>query len=515
MTDSMTTTQSPMTAERRSPRHGPGVVWGPLAQAPALGVVGGLLTLLYTVMVGRTWLPRFFPEPGVTIDFKDMLGADWRWVSAQYIAAVVLAFVLFGVALTGILRGRKRVPMAVAFGFPVLFSLVLVWMYPPTAVDLFYYHASARVLWIHGENPFLVPPGNFPYPVAFSWSDRPSVYGPVWTYLTSGPVLLAGDHFTAGVLAFKALAALSYLGCALLVYRLVRRLRPGWETVAVVIFAWNPFVVLRTVGNGHNDLVMMFFVLLALERAEQRDWLVMFPSLIAAVMVKYIAALLGPLVLLYAWWQTPGTLWQRVRALAPGIVVAGLFTAMAYLPFWEGPRIFDEVRVHADGKIITSTLLLLETRLAAAVGPEEALPLARQITRLVFLALYLPLVWQCRRDFARLLACSFNAFFFYLLVAGGWFRPWYLLWPITVAALAPQSWLMVVALALAFAGSFPDLVEQYRLNIGWLRDYWRATAAPVMLWVWPALLAWYYGLLRFRTWHFDVPGRISLHRADP
>jgi hypothetical protein len=480
----------------------------------ALVVAGVLLTLVFGVVAWRMALLRYFPGPGVTIDFKDILHADWRWVSVQYTVVVLIAFAAYGAALA-VVRPGRRVPRVLLFGFPVLFCLALLWMYPAMAMDLVYYHASARSYWMFGDNPLLVAPDTHPYPVAFSWSDRPSVYGPVWTYLTALPTLLAGDHVRAGLLAFKGLAALGYLGCVWLVYRIVSRSRPDRADLAVIVFAWNPFVVFRAVGHGHNDIVMMFFVLLALERAQRCDWLAMFPALAASVMVKYVSALLGPLLLVYAWSQTTGTPWQRVRALAPGLAVASGLTVVAYAPFWQGPRIFDEVRAQAETMTITSTLLLLRTRLATAMPPDEALTWARNITRLVFVALYLPLLWQCRRDFTSLLTCSFNVFFLYLVVASGWFRPWYLLWPIAIAALMPGTWFMPLALVLSFAGSFPDLIEQYRLNWEWLRDYWRATAAPVMVWVWPALLVWYFGLLRYRSWHFDAPGRLASARDGP
>src|SRR6185295_7352884 len=120
-------------------------------------------------------------------------------------------------------------------------------------------------LWIYGDNPLVVPPAETHYPIGLSWYDQPSPYGPGWSLLTLvvSPLLIWGDHDIAALIALKALSAVAFLGTAVVIYRLVARTSPGWELFAVLLFAWSPFVVLRTAGNGHNDMTMLFFALLA------------------------------------------------------------------------------------------------------------------------------------------------------------------------------------------------------------------------------------------------------------
>ena len=476
-----------------------------MASGRLVAVIGaGIgLTALYAAAATRLALARYFPGPGASLAFTHMLGPDWRWASVQYAAAVVLACALYGVALAAVWPGRRPLPAALLYGFPALFAVALLWMYPPTAVDMFHYQADARTLWVHGDNPLTVPPSAHPYPIRISWQHQPSPYGPFWSLLTFGPALLPGDDYLAGLVLFKALAAAFYLGCARLVYRLTARLRPGRESAAVLLFAWNPFVVLRTVGNGHNDLVMMFFALLALDLARRRVWLAVFPLLALSVLVKYATALLGPLVLWYAWSQTPGTARDRLRALAPGLAAAVLLTVVCYAPFWAGRATFATGMGEANTKMITSTPLLLKAQLELSTGLPDPAAAARALSRLLFLGLYLPLVWQARRDFTRLVTCSFTALFLYL-VASVWFRPWYMLWPLTLAALLPGTWFTPLLLAISCCASFPDLVEQYGRNWRWLRaDPGRTLAAPIVVAFLPPLLVWLAGLAAFRSWHFD------------
>lgn len=485
-----------------------------------LAAAGVNLTALYAAAAARLALPRYFPGGGVTIDFKDMLGPNWQRNSVLYTGFILLTFTLYGIALAAVWRRpRAVVPAWLLFGFPLLFVPALMLMYPPTAVDMFHYQADARTFWIHNQNPLVVPPSANPYLVAQSWADMPSPYGPLWSLLTFAPALLAGEHYVAGLLGFKLLAGAFYLGSAWLLWRLVARVQPGWQTVAVVLFAWNPWIALRTLGNGHNDIVMMFFVLLALERTERRDWLLAFPALALSVLVKFATALLVPMLLWYAWHHIPGTMRQRARTLLPGVAGALVVTVLCYAPFWQGWQTFDTLREQANSGalMITSTPDLLRTRLLIDNAPtttlsadefaRQAADTARRITRGIFLLLYLPLLWQCRRDFPRLVTCSFHALFFYLIIAGAWFRPWYLLWPVTLAAIYPRSWLTALLVTITLFASFPDLIEQYRNNVPYFNDYWRAVAAPVMVFIWPTLLVWYFGVLSNRSWHFDVPRR--------
>ena len=225
------------------------------------------------------------------------------------------------------------------------------------------------------------------------------------------------------------------------------------------------------------------------------------------MLVKYVTALLGPMLLWYAWQHTPGTPGERLRSLAPGLAAAVFLAVLCYAPFWEGRATFGTVTGEANAKMITSVPILLREKLAETMSSEDAARAAQQLARATFLVLYVPLLWQARRDFTGLVACGTNALFLYLVIATPWFRPWYFLWPLALAALLPGTWFTALFLTVSFFGSFPDLVEQYRYNVDWLAaDFWRALAAPIAVQFGPPVAVWLAGLLRFRSWHFDAGG---------
>ncbi|MEX2372222.1 MAG: hypothetical protein WD800_00315, partial [Dehalococcoidia bacterium] len=202
------------------------------------------LVVAYLVATWRIPLWRYFPgDTGLSLDFTKMLDvtrvgaptsadgdAAWEGVAVRYVALVLVTFALYGVALcVAWRRGRAggALPVWLLFGFPVLFALALIPMYPPTAVDLFHYHASSRSLWVHGANPLITAPEVYAYPIAYSWSWQPSPYGPLWSLLGGPITLAAGDHTVAALMGFKALAAASYLGCAAVAWPRGRRGAPA------------------------------------------------------------------------------------------------------------------------------------------------------------------------------------------------------------------------------------------------------------------------------------------------
>jgi hypothetical protein len=361
----------------------------------------------------------------------------------------------------------QRVPRWIWLAFPVLFALALLAMYPPTAVDMFHYHADARTLWIYRLNPLVVPPAETSYHIGISWGDLPSPYGPIWSLLTGvlAPLMIWGDHGLATLLGLKAFAALSMLGCAAVIYRIVALTRPGYELLAFVLFAWNPFVLLRVVGNGHNDLTMMFFALLALLFALRRDWTLVFVMLALSVMIKYTTALMGPPLLLYAWYQLEGSPRYRIRTLLPPLLWGAAIVVFAYAPFWAGSETLNTVRGQTD-LMVTSLGDVLRTFWEEDLGAEEATRRAELLTMFVFIAIAVPVTWQARRGYNAMLTVCFTLMFLYLLIASVWFRPWYMLWPLALLALRPRGWNVALFLAITFANMFPDIIEQYRYDWG-------------------------------------------------
>ena len=90
--------------------------------------------------------------------------------------------------------GRRLAP--VVLGFPVLFIILLLLVYPTTSVDLYDYLFRGRMLARYNANTFLLVPRDFRTDPLFpyvAWKGAVTAYGPVWEGMSWLVARLAGE----------------------------------------------------------------------------------------------------------------------------------------------------------------------------------------------------------------------------------------------------------------------------------------------------------------------------------
>jgi len=463
------------------------------------------------VLLWLTWLmylPRFFPGPlGITLDFVKMLGPDWRRNTVIQVVAFAAMFVAFGLALR-ILQNAKpsRMMLALLFLPPVVWTITAAFLYPPYAVDLFHNVADGRLVWIYHLNPMLVPPSVRPFPIGMSFADEPSAYGPFWYLLDFPPSILQPHNFLGEIIVLKLWNGLFYLASGVLIYLILRRQRPDLALVGSAIYLWNPFVLIRDLGDAHNDVIMLFFVLVMIYCMMREEWLAVLPAFALSVLAKFASLVLGPLILVYVLTLPRGRRLPALQRLLAGGILALALSVMIFFPFWAGPSTLAALRLEAN-RSITSTPLLVELFITDKLFGSNGPAVARLAMRGLFLVPYVLLLTRVRPPMQRFQAIAYHSLWLYLLIATAWFRPWYLLWVVTIGALLPSGWFLAVTLAISWCGMFPDIVEQYREFVPWLTaDMARLYLAPVVVAFVPPAVVWLVGLLRTRSWQFTSRG---------
>lgn len=306
-------------------------------------------------------------------------------------------------------------------------------MVPPIlSHDVFSYIDYARLPVLHGVDPYVRGPAAAPGDPAFShvtWPHTTSAYGPLFT-LTTYP--LAALPVSAAVYALKAISAAAVVGIALT----VARLAPGRGVDplrAATFVALNPLVLVHVVGGPHNDAIAVLLTTLGIAgvlAARERSGGV---ALLAAVAIKASSVVALPFALL-------GT--DRRRSLLGGMLIASaLLAAAAYAAFdWHW---LDAIGLAGENQSHTSHLSVPIT-LARIAGLDP------DLTRLLALALFAALVgcllaWTYRGgDWVRAAAWATTG----LLLATSWLLPWYLLWPLPLAALSRDRALRLLLLVL-------------------------------------------------------------------
>lgn len=365
--------------------------------------------------------------------------------------------------------------------YALIFAGTLGLMYPINATDLFQYVFRGRVLAIYHGNPLLLTPRDFPadpiLPYVGEWTYIPSPYGPVWELLAGVVTWLCRGQLLPTLLGLKTLVIAFYLGTAFLVDRLLSIVAPGRRVAGMLFFAWNPLVLLELVGNGHNDAVMLFFIVLGFYLLARRRALLSILALVLAALCKVIALLTIPPVLIIVLWQWP-TWRERLHFLVRAGAVAMLVILILYLPFWPPWESISGVLGESTRRwgfsIPTLCALVLQAVVERlAVGSARlwvfvVYELPRWIVQGLFVVLYLRLLARAWRERTASVVTAFRSLFTYLLLAPS-FRVWYPTWLVPLAALQPGEGRAERAAIFSFTAALSVVVYGYVW--GWLRAH--------------------------------------------
>jgi hypothetical protein len=361
----------------------------------------------------------------------EQIARDRPWMGAVWVAGLILLFLGYLVAIRVTQRASVSFWLVLAFG--LVFGVTLIWLYPVTATDLFSYVMRARVQVVYGANPMTAPPGRFPddplLPFVGEWKNSLSPYGPAWELLAGAVAALGFTGAVSGALAYKVVALLAYLVCMAALFW-----GTGGDSTALLFFAWNPLVLLQGLGNGHNDLVMLAWLVLALVFWERRgNWCLATAALSLAVLTKASAAVMAPLLLVAVLRAQPT--WRRRGMAFVGMTAVGLgLTLLAYLLYWPPWESVAGVLDEMSKRYTYTIAATLRMGLRDLISHRVAWNVPRATGQLLLLTIFgwsLVQVWRRRLDLA---SAGFLVYFTFLVV-GASYRIWYPLWLVPLAAL--------------------------------------------------------------------------------
>ncbi len=366
-----------------------------------------------------------------------------------FLAYIIGISILFGIyiwTLKRIAQGQLNLSIHTIFITSAFFALILVFSYPQTAIDIFIYAIRTRGWALYDLQPLATAPEMLPATdpwlgLAGEWLDAPSPYGPVWEWLSLGAFYLVRGHFLGHLFALKGIAVLSYLGCIWLIILILRDRRPDWARVGLIAFAWNPLVLFESAQNGHNDIVMAFFLLGAiwayfkLQNTVPYRNRVPFANLsfcvfmAASILVKFVTIAVLPFFLLGIAMQK-GKWYQRgLRLLGYGGVIS-LLLLLGMLPLWPGADNWAVLTANLGAG--RSLMALLVLSLKNTLGTNPAFDLARGLLFAICSSIFLYFIWRIltKRDqsISGPIFGSYYLLFFYVLLAAPTFHAWYLLW---------------------------------------------------------------------------------------
>jgi hypothetical protein len=374
-------------------------------------------------------------------------------VSNGYSRQVLALFVPYALALWAWGRGRRTSVWALLAGAAALHLLVLFAPLPQSQ-DLYQYLFYGRMQAAHGANPYVVQPSAFyldPWYSMIRWPNQTSVYGPVWTLLSAGVAKAAGSSLMLGVVYMK----LAVLALDLIVIGSILSLArttsdpegvAGW---GLLVYAWNPLVLISVPLGGHADVaVAAAFLGAFVLRRGRRHWAATIVLAAAALVKSYAVVPLLLHVLLLAR-DRGGKLALRHAATGAGLAV------LSFAPYWAGWRTFRALfgaLTNLANNSLTGTVQFLVERLLSALGDAGAAGHAALVRWPAFALVVVAVVWAAGRvkDEESLWRGTLVVLAVYVALSP-WFSSWYLVAPLALVAVLPRDRLTVPLLT--FSGT--------------------------------------------------------------
>lgn len=446
---------------------------GPLSERSEHGRRDGLRVAAIGMLSGALYLAGYAAQRAVFLNGQsaNVAGAVVRGTPPDgarlalelgaYWGATALLFALYAWILILCRRGRLRDGRAalLALSFPVLFNVGLLFGRPYQSMDALTYVAHGFMGGAYGLNPYGTAAAEIAYRdgtaglarelASLGWLPvhGPSPYGALWTWIEVLAASLTGS-VAGALLLLKALVVAASLGCAALVWTILGRVRPEDQLLGTLVYLWNPLVVVEFAGEGHNDALMILFVLASILFTVTARPALSVMGVVLGVLVKYLPVIFSPAQAIYLW-RTRRSTSSLALSVSLALFLGLLLTAALYWPFWIGADTFGAVRRQGLPFLAPTPSGILYWVLLHAAPPEEAAALTLRILGALFVLFVLVAGWRARDGAGLLRACAAISLVYLLVVsAGTW--PWYAALPLALMALTPRGVFLPMALVVTF-----------------------------------------------------------------
>ena len=218
-----------------------------------------------------------------------------------YLGLVVLLFAYYGFFLY--LTSKNRLTHRTFW--IVLFSVTafLTFSYNAFSHDLFNYIFDAKILSFYHLNPYEYKALDFPEDPMLGfmhWTHRTYPYGPVWLAITAPLYLLGFSYLLTSIVLFKLLMAGCFLGSVYYVGEILKKTSPKHALLGMAFLGFNPLLQIESLVSAHNDIVMMFFAVIAVYFLVEKRRTLSLLFMVFSIGTKFATAVLLP-VYFYQW----------------------------------------------------------------------------------------------------------------------------------------------------------------------------------------------------------------------
>lgn len=226
------------------------------------------------------------------------LGYYNRLISTIILSIILVFLFLMYLRILFLIKEKKLSVQNIKW-LVIITAAILFFSYSAFSHDLFNYMFDARIITRYGQNPYLHSALDFPddlWTRFMHWTHRTYPYGPVWLVITLIPSIFGFGKFVLTLFNFKLLFLLFHIGNVYLIYKILEKTNPKLSLLGTAVYAFNPVVLIESLISPHNEVQLLFFLLLAIYFIFiENNRLMAILNLLFSVGVKFTTLVLLPL----------------------------------------------------------------------------------------------------------------------------------------------------------------------------------------------------------------------------
>ena len=318
------------------------------------------------------------------------------------------------------------------FAFILIIGILFCFIIPSTSLDVYSYIGNGWVDSNYHKNPYYTTvqeilnnnSDEMLRKVALCWRTETVVYGPAWSLICKVLTKISFGNITNALYIFKIANLIVFLSCSFLVQKITRK------RFFTLLFALNPFILFEFLANAHNDIYLVFLILLAIYFIKNKKNVIASVACIAiATALKYLSILLLPFILAYA--LRNEDIKNKIMKIIVYVIEFITIIASFYLIYVKDLKVLSGIFIQQNkyGRSIALALWYLLN------GDEKAMNIVKIASLSIFAFCYISIVYKMlfsknteKISFIKTMRIYqiFLLIFTFILITN--FNAWYLIW---------------------------------------------------------------------------------------
>lgn len=366
-----------------------------------------------------------------------------------------------------VIKNRKNIfpTTKKMFIWIAIISIIFIAVLPFMCSDIFYYLGIGRLAGTYDQNPYYVTISDFieqgnnkqlletdtvlGQGYINDWGDTTVVYGPIWTLICQIIGAISFGNIDIGLLVFKIVNTIIHILNAYLIYKISNK------KSFTLLYALNPFILIEGISSVHNDIFVVFFVLLALYflvKKKKIIYTIIFLALATAI--KYFTIILLPFVIIY-YFRKENTKTRFIKCIEYGLIFL-IVLIIPYLIYIQDMQVFAGLFTQ-QGKLAKSIYIIITEYFTSPEGLADTVKnTLLGIFTIIYGAYCIILLNKKGISFRKEMqnANYFIMFFLFFLITN--FQPWYIMWLFPLIIWQKEEnikWIIQISLTAEFANS--------------------------------------------------------------